>query len=116
MKNQIKSVLAVALLSAFAGCATTSDEPSEGITSSNVTEFTTNYITCTNQLAKRWCSDPGGCDTGIRMPVGTRLEVAEVNWSNKIAHFTSSPYGEGYALADNNGEVYISKNPATPCP
>ena len=116
MKNQIRSVLMVALVSMFAGCAIESDEPSEGMTSSNVTEHATNYVVCTNKLARRTCANPGACDTGDRMPVGTRLEVDIVNWSNKMAHFTSSPFGAGWALANNNGEVYISRDPSTPCP
>lgn len=116
MKNQIKSVLAAALVSMFAGCATEPGEPAEATTSSAVTEHATNYVVCTNKLARRTCDNPGACDTGDRMTVGTRLEVDVVNWSNKMAHFTSSPYGAGWALANNNGEVYISKDPATPCP
>lgn len=116
MKVQIKTVLAAALVSMFAGCATEPGEPTEGVTSSNVTVGTTNYVVCTNKLARRTCDNPGACDTGDRMALGTRLEVDSVNWSNKMAHFTSSPYGAGYALANNNGEVYISANPATACP
>lgn len=115
MKNQIVSVLAAALVSVFIGCATEPGDPMEGITSSNVTEHATNYVVCTNQLARRTCDNPGACDTGDRMTVGTRLEVDVVNWSNKMAHFTSSPYGPGWALASNNGEPYISKNPAAAC-
>jgi hypothetical protein len=115
MKNQIRSVLAAALVSMFAGCAFESNEPAEGVTSSNVTVGTTNYVVCTNKLARRTCDNPGACDTGDRMTAGSRLAVDSVNWSNKMAHFTSSPWGPGWALADNAGEVYISANPNTAC-
>jgi hypothetical protein len=115
MKNQIRSVLAVAFVSMFAGCAFESDEPTEGVTSSNVTAHATNYVVCTNQLARRTCNNPGACDTGDRMTVGTRLEVDVVDWSTRMAHFTSSPYGAGWALSSNNGEPYMSRNPATAC-
>src|SRR5262245_11496138 len=93
MTNQIRAVLAAALLSVFAGCAIEADERPEATTSAAVTEHATNYVVCTNKLARRTCSNPGACDTGDRMPAGTRLEVDVVNWSNKVAHFTSSPFG-----------------------
>jgi hypothetical protein len=118
MKNLIGSMLAAALVTAFAGCATESNEsnePTEATVTSNVWEHATNYVTCTNKLARRTCADPGGCDTGDRMALGTRLEVDVVNWSNKMAHFTSSPYGAGWALANNDGEVYISRDPGVAC-
>jgi hypothetical protein len=115
MKNQIRFVFAAALVSAFAGCAMESDGPTEGTTSSNVTVGTTNYVVCTNKLARRTCDNPGGCDTGDRMIVGTRLAVDAVDWTTRMAHFTSSPYGGGWALADNNGEAYISANPNAAC-
>ncbi|HEY0481246.1 MAG TPA: hypothetical protein VGD37_27210 [Kofleriaceae bacterium] len=115
MKNQIRSVLAAALVTAFAGCATGADEPAEGIASANVTAHATNYIVCTNQLALRTCDNPGACDTGIRMTLGARLEVDTVNWTTRIAHFTSSPWGAGYALSSNNGEPYLSRDPQTAC-
>jgi hypothetical protein len=116
MKNPISFVLAATLVSMFAGCAFDTDEPTESVTSANVTEHATNYVTCTNKLARRTCDNPGACDTGDRMTLGTRLEVDVVDWSTKMAHFTSSPFGAGWALANNNGEVYISANPATACP
>ena len=116
MKNQIRVALAAAAVSMFAGCAVESDAPAEGVTSSAVTEHATNYIVCTNKLARRTCADPGGCDTGDRMTLGSRLEVDVVYWPNKMAHFTSSPWGPGWALANNNGEVYISADPQHACP
>jgi hypothetical protein len=115
MKNLIASILTAALVSVFAGCAIESDQPTEGTTSSNVTVPATNYVVCTNQLARRTCDNPGACDTGDRMTVGTRLEVDRVDWGTRMAHFTSSPYGAGWALASNNGEPYISANPFTAC-
>jgi hypothetical protein len=115
MKNQIGSVLAAALVSVFAGCATELDGPTEGVTSSDVTVGTTNYVVCTNQLARRTCDNPGACDTGDRMTVGSRLAVDAVDWGTRMAHFTSSPWGQGGALASNNGEPYISANPFAAC-
>jgi hypothetical protein len=115
MKNQIGSVLVAALVSVFAGCATEPDDLSEGETSSNVTVGTTNYVVCTNQLARRTCDNPGACDTGDRMTVGSRLTVDAVNWSTRMAHFTSSPWGAGWALASNDGEPYISANQFAAC-
>lgn len=115
MKNQIISVLTAAVVSMFTGCAFDSGEPAEGTTSSNVTVGTTNYVVCTNQLARRTCDNPGACDTGDRMTVGSRLQVDAVDWSTRMAHFTSSPWGPGWALASNNGEPYISANPFTAC-
>jgi hypothetical protein len=115
MKNQIRSMLAAALVTVFAGCAIGPDDPTEGMTSSNVSVGVPNYIVCTNQLAKRTCGNPGACDTGIRMTLGARLDVDFVNWDNKMAHFTSSPWGSGWALASNNGEPYLSANPQAAC-
>jgi hypothetical protein len=116
MKNQMTAALAAAAVSLFAGCAIESEAPTEGVTSSAVTEHATNYIVCTNKLAKRTCADPGGCDTGVRMSLGTALEVDMVYWPNKMAHFTRSAYGSGWALANNDGEVYISADPNHSCP
>jgi hypothetical protein len=115
MKTQIKTVLAAALVSMFAGCATEPGDPSEAMTSSNVTIGTTNYVVCTNKLARRTCDNPGACDTGDRMTVGTRLGVDAVDWTTRMAHFTSSPWGPGWALASNDGEPYISANPNAAC-
>jgi len=115
MKNQIGSVLVAALVSVLAACATEAAAPTEGETSSNVTVGTTNYVVCTNQLARRTCDNPGACDTGDRMTVGSRLEVDSVNWVTRMAHFTSSPWGAGYALSSNAGEPYISANPNAAC-
>ena len=115
MKNQIRSVLAATLMTVFAGCAIGPDEPAEGMTSSDVSVGVPNYIVCTNQLAKRTCGNPGACDTGIRMTLGARLDVDYVNWGNKMAHFTSSPWGAGWALASNDGEPYLSANPQAAC-
>jgi len=115
MKNKIASVLVAALVSVFAGCATELADPTEGVTSSDVTVGTTNYVVCTNQLARRTCDNPGACDTGDRMTVGSRLEVDSVNWVTRMAHFTSSPWGAGYALSSNAGEPYISANPNAAC-
>jgi hypothetical protein len=115
MKNQILSVLTAALVSVFAGCAMESDGPTEGITSSNVTVGTTNYVVCTNKLARRTCDNPGACDTGDRMVAGTTMVVDAVDSARKMAHFTNSAYGSGWALAENNGEPYISANPNAQC-
>src|SRR3954469_13225400 len=103
MKTQIKTVLAAALVSMFAGCATEPGDPREAMTSSNVTIGTTNYVVCTNKLAGRTSDNPGACDTGDRMTVGTRLGVDAVDWTTRRAHFTSSPWGPGWALASNDG-------------
>jgi hypothetical protein len=115
MKNQIGPVLVAALVSVFAGCAGDLGDPAEGVTSSNVTVGTANYVVCTNKLARRTCDNPGACDTGDRMTVGARLDVDAVDWTTRMAHFTSSPWGGGWALADNNGEPYISANPFAAC-
>ena len=115
MKNQIRTVLAAALVSMFAGCATEPGEPSEAATSSDVTVGTTNYVVCTNKLARRTCDNPGACDTGDRMTLGSRLTVDAVDWGTRMAHFTSSPWGPGWALANNDGEPYISANPNAAC-
>ena len=119
MKNQIRSVLtaalAAALVSVFAGCAFEADEPALGVKTSNVWPNATNYVVCTNQLARRTCNNPGACDTGDRMVVGTRLEVDTVDWTTRMAHFSSSPYGAGWALSSNNGEPYMSRDPFIAC-
>jgi hypothetical protein len=115
MKNQIRSVLAAALVSAFAGCAFESDEPTEGVVSSNVSPNAPNYVVCTNKLARRTCDNPGACDTGDRMTVGARVDVDVVDWSTRMAHFTSSPWGPGWALSSNDGEPYLSTNPFIAC-
>lgn len=115
MKNQIGSVLVTALVSVFAACATEPANPAEAETSSSVTVGTTNYVVCTNQLARRTCDNPGACDTGDRMTVGSRLAVDAVDWTTRMAHFTSSPWGAGWALSNNNGEPYISADPFTAC-
>ena len=115
MKNQIRSVLAAALVSAFAGCAFEPDEPAEGVTSSNVSPNAPNYVVCTNKLARRTCDNPGACDTGDRMTLGARVDVDVVDWSTRMAHFTSSPWGPGWALSSNDGEPYLSANPFTAC-
>jgi hypothetical protein len=115
MKNQFGFTLAAALVSVFAGCAAEPADPSEGVTSSNVTIGLTNYVVCTNQLARRTCDNPGACDTGDRMTVGSQLGVDAVDWSTNMAHFTSSPWGAGWALASNHGEPYISANRFAEC-
>ena len=115
MKNQIRSVLAAALVSAFAGCAFEPDEPAEGVTSSNVSPNAPNYVVCTNKLARRTCDDPGGCDTLDRMTKGSRVDVDVVDWGTRMAHFTSSPWGPGWALSSNMGEPYLSTNPFIAC-
>lgn len=115
MKNHIVSMLAAALVSAFAGCATEPGEPTEGTTLSAVSPGVPNYVVCTNQLARRTCDNPGACDTGDRMTVGSRVDVDRVDWDTRMAHFTSSPWGPGWALSSNNGEPYLSANPFTAC-
>jgi hypothetical protein len=115
MKNRIGPVLAAALASVLVGCATEPADLGEGVISSNVTIGLTNYVVCTNKLARRTCDNPGACDTGDRMTLGSQLGVDAVDWSTNMAHFTSSPWGAGWALAINHGEPYISANPFAEC-
>lgn len=100
--------LAISITLLCAGCAMDAGDASEGTVASAVTEHTTNYVTSCANLALRTCDNPGGCDTGIRMPFGTRLEIGDVDWNTRMARVTSSPYGSGWALSSLNGEPYIS--------
>ena len=115
MKSLMGTGCVVVLLSVFAGCAMESGDPAESTTSADVTEHATNFVVSCAHLALRTCDNPGACDTGIRMPFGTRLDIDTVDWNDKMAHVTSSPFGSGWALADLNGESYISVDASGPC-
>ena len=109
MKNAMVSLMAVGLACSLAGCAIESDPPAESSSSSEVTVGVWNFVRSCTPLALRSCSNPGGCDTGVRLGLHSQVFVTAFNPNNKMATLSQPA---GFALADgpDPGEVYLSKN------
>lgn len=106
MKNAMFSLMAVGLACSLTGCAIESDGPAETSSSSEVSVGVWNFVRSCTPLALRSCNDPGGCDTGVRLALHTRVFVTAFDATDKMAKLNPPV---GYARADGvDGEVYLS--------
>lgn len=117
MKSLRMSVIAIGLVSAFAGCATDPSEmtdPDEATATSAVTVGTTNFVlACGAGVMLRTCDNPGGCATGTQLRFGTQVFVDSFDSGTKMAHITAPA---GWVLADGaDGEVYLSARSQSTC-
>ncbi len=112
MKNVIASVMALGLMSVFAGCALDEQTaaPDEASSTSDIAirprwSPGVNFVRSCTRLALRSCDNPGACDTGARLAAHTQVTSDFLDSNTKMAHLTSPA---GWALADNGDEVYLS--------
>lgn len=113
MKRLMLTVATIGLAASFAGCASEPNDLDESTVTSAVTENAWNFVLSCTPLALRSCDNYNGCDTGVRMPFGTKVFVGQVDWGTRVAHLTSP---SGWARADGtDGDPYLSANLSSAC-